>query len=442
MSSTNSKAAAEVERLLHEVRARIERTSKIVRDATVTAMALRLRRTELFKDLAKLRLEALAGEKAGKDLERAEHQAVEILRVRDQALAVLEREIAEATAREESEAEERVATVGRIEAITTEIVDLEARVEARLAYDPAYQAQAEQAKEAEVMATRAERKAEQAARDRVEKGKPYEADPFFMYLWQRKYGTKDYWDWPAFRYLDGKVARLCNFDVARAGYAALLGLPERLTAHAQRLRAQVAGQADRLEALKHAALVAAGHEALGGELAGEISQAKQLGEKLAASVGALRGLRQRQATFLSGADGGYKQAVSLLATGLKEDNLWALYEEARATPMPEDDEIVAELERVTVELDDREAELAKGRSVLKAQSQHLSELENLAGIWRERALAGAEVNSPKAGFIAVGGLTLAGLATVGLPWWAVVAAIGVAVAAARSSDDSNDSDES
>jgi exonuclease VII small subunit len=156
-------------------------------------------------------------------------------------------------------------------------------------------------------------------------------------------------------------------------------------------------------------------------------------------VGALRGLRQRQATFLSGADGGYKQAVSLLATGLKEDNLGALYEEARATPMPEDDEVVAELERVTVELDDREAELAKGRSVLKAQSQHLSELENLAGIWRERALAGAEVKSPKAGFIAVGGLTLAGLATVGLPWWGVAAAIGIAAAAAKFGDDSDES---
>jgi predicted nucleic acid-binding Zn-ribbon protein len=182
MSSTNSKAAAEVERLLHEVRARIEAKSKEVRNVSAAVMALRLKKAELFKDLAKLRLDALAGERAGEGLERAERQATAILRERDQAQAALERKIAEATAREESLAEERVAAVGRIEAITTEISELKVRVEAGLAYDPAYQAQAEQAQEAEVMATRAVRKAEQAAKDRVEKGKPYEADPFFMYL--------------------------------------------------------------------------------------------------------------------------------------------------------------------------------------------------------------------------------------------------------------------
>jgi hypothetical protein len=228
MSSPNSKAAADVERLLHEVRTRIEATAKEVRDTTAAVMALRLRRTELLKDLAKLRLEALAGERIGEDLDLAEREAAQILRERDQVLSELEQEVAEATVQEESLAKERVAGVERIETITTEISELTVRIEAGLTYDPAYQAQEEQVHQAEALAKRAEYKAEQAAKDRVEKGKPYEADPFFMYLWQRKYGTKAYWDWPAFRYLDGKVAMLCGFDTARAAYAALLGLPERL----------------------------------------------------------------------------------------------------------------------------------------------------------------------------------------------------------------------
>jgi hypothetical protein len=179
-------------------------------------------------------------------------------------------------------------------------------------------------------------------------------------------------------------------------------------------------------------------EALTDKLASEVTQVKRLGEKLAASVEALRGLRQRQATYLDGADKAHKQAVSLLATDLETDDLRTLYEEARATPMPEDDRVVTELEQLTAELDDREADLAEGRALLQAQSQQLSELENLAGIWRERALEDAEANNPRAGFLAVGGLTVAGLASVGVPWWAVAIAVGVAAVAVAGSDDESD----
>jgi hypothetical protein len=413
MSLTNSKAAADVQRLLREVRVRIEATAKEVRDVTAAVMALRLRRAELFKDLAKLRLEALAGENVGRDLERAERQAMEILQRRDEALAALDQKITEATARVESLAGDEAATIGRIEALGTAIDNLEERVEAELGEDAAYQAQAQKTHEAEAVATRAERKAEQAAKDRIEKGKPYEADPFFMYLWQRKYGTKDYWDWPAFRYFDGKVARLCDFDVARAGYAALLGLPERLSEHAKRLRTQAAGQADRLEELEQLALAAAGHKTLTDKLAGDVAQAKQLDTKLTHADSVLVVLRKRQATFLSGADGGYKQAVKFLATDLETDDLRTLYDEARSTPMPEDDQIVAGLDEVMAELDDREADLAEGRALLQAQSQHLSELEGLAGVWRERTLA--EVAGPTLGDVALTGLKIAGLVSLGLP---------------------------
>jgi hypothetical protein len=352
-------------------------------------------------------------------------------------LTVLEREVAEATACEESLAAERVVAVERIEGLRAEIDALAVRVAEELALDPAYQAQAEQAREAEAKASRAERKVEQAAKDRVEKGKPYEANPFFMYLWQRKYGTKDYWDWPAFRYLDGKVARLCDYDAARAGYEALLGLPERLSEHAARLRAQVDEETQaRLETLKREALAAAGHGVLSDTLAGEVAEAKQFGEKLAAAAEVLRGLRQRQATYLGGADKGYKEAVSLLATGLDKNDLKTLYEEARATPMPEDDEVVAELERLLAELDDREAGLAAGRSVLRAQSQYLKELESLADAWRQRSPE--ESKSSVGGFLAAGGVTIAALVALGVPLGGVAIAIAVAAAATASSWDEGD----
>jgi hypothetical protein len=84
---------------------------------------------------------------------------------------------------------------------------------------------------------RAEAKAVQAEADREEKRRPYEADPLFMYLWRRRYGTRDYRASNFVRYFDRKVAHLIDFETARTNYAMLLELPERLREHAERLKA-------------------------------------------------------------------------------------------------------------------------------------------------------------------------------------------------------------
>ncbi len=94
------------------------------------------------------------------------------------------------------------------------------------------------------MADEAERKAAQAAADRDEKRRPYEADPLFMYLWRRRFGTKAYRAFSPVRYLDRKVAHLVGYEGARANYATLLALPDRLAEHAARLRAREAEGGD------------------------------------------------------------------------------------------------------------------------------------------------------------------------------------------------------
>lgn len=86
----------------------------------------------------------------------------------------------------------------------------------------------------------AERKAAQAETDLEQKRKPYEADPLFMYLWKRGFGTPRYRAIPLVRYLDRKVARLVGFDDARRNYAVLIELPVRLREHADQLRTELA----------------------------------------------------------------------------------------------------------------------------------------------------------------------------------------------------------
>jgi hypothetical protein len=91
---------------------------------------------------------------------------------------------------------------------------------------------------------KAEEKAAQAEADREEKRRPYEADPLFMYLWRRRFGTREYQASRLVHFLDRKVAHLIGYEDARVNYTMLMELPQRLREHAERLRASGAAGSD------------------------------------------------------------------------------------------------------------------------------------------------------------------------------------------------------
>lgn len=90
------------------------------------------------------------------------------------------------------------------------------------------------------MAERAEAQAADAEAELQAKRGPYEADPLFLYLWRKGYGTQAYEGTGLTRRMDRRVARLIDFEAARANYHALTTLPGRLRAHAARLRGETA----------------------------------------------------------------------------------------------------------------------------------------------------------------------------------------------------------
>ena len=103
-------------------------------------------------------------------------------------------------------------------------------------------------RQAERIAAAAESKTEQAEADRREKGKAYEGDELFQYLWRRGYGTAEYRAGPLTRLFDGWIARFIGFREARASFAMLNEIPRRLGEHAERRRAQAVAERERLSA--------------------------------------------------------------------------------------------------------------------------------------------------------------------------------------------------
>lgn len=83
--------------------------------------------------------------------------------------------------------------------------------------------------------SRANRRLVQALRNQSDKGKAYENDPLFLYLWRAGWGTSEYSGRGIVRLIDGWVARLSRFEKARTAYWLLNEIPQRLQKHIQEL---------------------------------------------------------------------------------------------------------------------------------------------------------------------------------------------------------------
>ncbi|MFT5049300.1 MAG: hypothetical protein ACI8QZ_000692 [Chlamydiales bacterium] len=213
----------------------------------------------------------------------------------------------------------------------------------RLERDTAYMKQADGVREAQVVADGAAQKSELALQDRIRKGAPYEADPMFMYLWERKYGTDAYAALPLFRTLDGWVAGLCNYDGARRNYGVLIDIPLRLEKHSERVAARADQAEANLEQVELAAFSADGHDAVRAAAEDACARLLQLDEQLDAAEARHLDSVQVHTQLANGTDPTYRQALEAVLQTLRRKDLVHLRAEVEQTPLPEDDLVVGKL---------------------------------------------------------------------------------------------------
>ena len=255
-------ALRSIESAIGNTRRDEDRLTEMLRTATDDAARLRKDKAEALKSLARIRLDHLAADETAARLDNAERRAIEALEAHAASVAAAEGALAEArTALEEAEDERERAAAGASAAAAT-VDDLIDEVFADIDGNPDWVGQSETLAHAESTAGAAAEKAAQAESDREEKGKPYEADPLFLYLWQRGFGTSRYRAGPLVRFFDGKVAELIGYNTARPNYHMLNEIPLRLREHAERLAADAAAEREKLERIERASLVAAGVEPL------------------------------------------------------------------------------------------------------------------------------------------------------------------------------------
>ena len=185
------------------------------------------KQAKVLKRLAVLRLDAITSGEINRRLNAADRKVEALLTERSSALAALnERVVSGEQALKNVEAK-RASLHDEVDEAATVLAERETEVQAALEADSVFQIQLQRAREADAIAVSAADKATTALEDRKEKGKPYEDDELFNYLWRRGYGASEYRANPLIKTLDTWVARLCGYSDARSNYWMLLEIPKR-----------------------------------------------------------------------------------------------------------------------------------------------------------------------------------------------------------------------
>ncbi|MEJ8475437.1 hypothetical protein [Roseibium algae] len=373
--SSIEQAQTDLRREETDLSSRIERVTRSVTD-------IQSQQSDAYKELARFRLDNHAAETLDERLDTAARDARQLMEKRSQDYNVLTDQLRQKETAHKELQKQREAKAFEAEAASGKMDGLMEEVDGLLEQDAAFVAQRARAEDAAKTANAAAEKARTSLQDRKEKGKAYENDPLFLYLWQRGFGTPEYKRRGIIRSLDGWVARLIRFHDARANYAMLTSIPERIARHAERCEKQVVHEDALLAEMSRAALTHTAGEDLAARidtLGQEISSMDSELDALERSIDTLSDALQ---DFSRGEDDGFLKAEEKLSLSLKADDLRDLWREALSTPSPEDERIIRRIEDQLDRIDRFQREMRQDRELLRDITRRRSELSQVTQKFR------------------------------------------------------------
>jgi hypothetical protein len=374
-----------IDRILGDTRRELDGVDVQLQRATAELERMRQAELGVLSVLARLRLREIERGELASELDDTGRRVTELLAKRADAQAVVAGEI-EAAERELDELQrERETRHGAVTAAEEALDAAEGEAQKRLAGDPAYRALLEKAEASDGVADLAESKAQEAHADRAEKGKPYEADPLFSYLWGRGYGTARYAAGPVTRMLDGWVARVVDFEPLRRDYRMLAELPGRFDEHAKRMRALADADVEQLRELERDAAAATGVPERQRELDAAEEALAAIDQAIDEKQAELGALLDKRARFASGEDDLSRECTRLLSDVMRTERMQTLRERAnRTTDTADDDKAVDELTVIRTELPRLEDEVARYRTLHGTYRERSAKLEEIRKRFKQR----------------------------------------------------------
>ncbi len=383
MSLSGNDVLALIERTLTDTRSEIGNID--ARLARSTAELERLKQAEIgcLSVLARMRLREIEAAEVSATLDATSASVRELLAQREVAQAELEKEIARAEDRRAALARERTAQHDVVDAAEQALDEARAAAQQALAADEHYRAAMTAAEASDRVADLAEEKAKAAHADRAEKGKPYDADPLFSYLWTRGFGTPAYVGGGLSRVLDRWVARVANFEPLRRDYWLLTELPARFDEHSLRMRLKSDDDLAAVHALERAAAEAAQVPQREDELEKAAEALAAIDERIEEHEAAVDALVEKRAAFAAGDDELSRRCNEIVRDALRGETMRSLRERANSTPTPDDDAAVDQLTHVRADLPRVEQEAKRYRELHEANRDRAAKLEEIRKRFKE-----------------------------------------------------------
>ncbi len=350
-----------------------------------------------YREFARIRLDVLK-EGTAAQLSAAEAQAAKLLEDHKEFVATIGGKVETAEAAvAEVEARRTMASDAAEQALQAYEAQV-AATEARLQTDTAYLALKSAFEEARAVSARSAQKLELAKADRTEKGAPYESDPLFSYLWDRKFRTPDYHGGGVTSALDNWVAKTCGYDAAYLNYARLVELPDRLAEHAARVKLDEAEAEAAIGRYESSALEADGANALSAKLKDARDAVAAIDAELAGAEATRADLRAQQEKAATGDSGPQEEARRVIENTLAKASFPDLRVLAAETTTLDDDKIVDALVRLRTEELQLEVDWRNVEAVPARRRASVDALELVRQRYKQAKLDGPYVSVARAAF--------------------------------------------
>ncbi|MEM9633260.1 MAG: hypothetical protein AAGA50_18160 [Pseudomonadota bacterium] len=381
---TGRQTLGTIEQSLADLRREEADLSKRIERATRALTDLQERQSEAYRDLARFRLDTDAAGTLNTRLDSAAREARRLLDKRSDDYKVLSDQLRDCESERNQLQKKRLELDTARDTAENQMDELMEAVDGRLENDSSYIAQREATETALATADAAALKARTSEDDRQQKGKAYEADPLFLYLWQRDFGTPDYGFRGLVRSLDTWVARLIRYQDARANYAMLTGIPERMARHAERCEDLARQEQEKLAEFSRNAMT----DAAGTDLVGTIEtlseEIDQIDAKLDNLDRRIETLSSALVEFSSGEDTDFQKAEEHLSVSLQADDLNDLWRAALDTPSPEDEKIIQRIEDFRDRVEQVAREIRQDRELQRDISRRRAELADVIKRFRSK----------------------------------------------------------
>ncbi len=375
---------------LHDIDTAIAKARQSVSEASAlphrTAQALldlRRQQSAAYDNIAKERLGLLEdgdGGELGYVDRKAEKLLIDHQKIQQKNLAKIDKQQVKI---EKLEADRRKAEQDVQKAIDS-YDKAAAQAEVKILKDLHYQEVLDRVETAESTVIRANEKLDLARQDETEKGMPYRKDPFFTYLQNRKYGTKQAKGWFLTKWLDSWVASISGYRKAAENYRRLQAIPTRLENHVNSLEASVLEERAALQKLEADILEREGVTARHKASLDAQKKLDKIDEQIATAEREYGELRDEHHALAAGESGPYQEAVSILSDAMQRVKIRDLKRLAAQTTSRADDHAIEEILNLARAADDMEDDQKEAKKLIRKYERTLRDLEDIRRRFKSR----------------------------------------------------------